>query len=486
MYMRMAFLMLISFYTSRVILNSLGVEDFGTYNLVGSVVAMFSSLKTIFSASTQRFLNYEMGKGNYSLLKCIFNSSIIVNIVISIVFVLLVEIVGLWFLNTQINVAPDRLFAAKVVFHLSVLSAVISIVTTSFDAEIIANEKMSFFAVISIFEGLLKLGSALLLSYITCDRLLLYGLLMLVVPIVVLGTDIIYCRRNFVECRLSFNYNKDVFTKMLKFAGWNFLGTNAYVLSQNGLNMVLNVFGGPIVNAARGIAYQINGALNQVVTNVAIVFNPFCIKTYASGDTEKAFELSYLITKLLFLVQYSIVTTLIIFTPELLFVWLGQVPDYSVVFIRLTLLYVLIRTLHPTIDVLLKAGGDIKMYQISEGVLLVCPLVASYIILLCGYGYYHVFILMILFDFINHINLLFIAQKKIGLNVIMYFKRVFFFVIPLLVWVVLILVLFPQTSLISHKLSLLFISYIFAFILILIGGLNKTEIQTILSLIKNK
>lgn len=278
MYMRMAILMLITLYTSRVVLNQLGVEDYGIYNIVGSVVMMFSGLRSMFAASTQRFLNYEMGKGADYNLKTVFNTSIVVNIIVSILFILIAEIFGIWFLNNKINVDPSRLFAAKCVFQFSVITTVISIVNTTFDAEVIAHEKMNFFAYMSIIEGILKLAVVYLLSITSFDSLIFYGLLQMSVTIFVFAIHLIYCRSKFEECKVSFNINMEYLKKMTGFAGWNFLGTNTFMLVQSGMNMVLNVFGGPIVNAARGIAYQINNVVTQFITNVVIVINPYCTK----------------------------------------------------------------------------------------------------------------------------------------------------------------------------------------------------------------
>lgn len=470
----MIFLMVISFYTSRVVLQKLGVEDFGIYNLVGSVVAMFSSLRTIFSASTQRFLNYEMGKSNYEKLNSIFNNSIIVNLIISVVFLVVVEVVGLWFLLFEINIDESRLFAAHCVFQFSVITAVVGIITTTFDAEIIAHEKMNFYAYLSIVEGSLKLLIVFLLTCFDCDRLILYGLLLLLISIVVFICDALYCRIHFNECRLKLVTDRSSLKEMTQFAGWNFLGTNAYVLSQSGINMVLNIFGGPVVNAARGIAYQVNGALNQFINNVVVVVNPYCIKTYASGDKKKAFEAVSLSSKLFFLLQCILNIPLLLFTKEVLSVWLVDVPEYSVIFLQLVLFYSLLRTLHPGIDILFKAQGDIKGYQICEGILLILPLVFIYVALKVGLPYYTAFLVLILFDSINLIAILLICSKKTGLSVKMYLVKVLAPCVVLALILVFVWLAISKYT-ITVKLIGSLIEEIFVIIYMFLIGLSSSE-----------
>lgn len=479
----MIFLMVISFYTSRVVLQKLGVEDFGIYNLVGSVVAMFSSLRTIFSASTQRFLNYEMGKSNYEKLNSIFNNSIIVNLIISVVFLVVVEAVGLWFLLFEINIDESRLFAAHCVFQFSVITAVVGIITTTFDAEIIAHEKMNFYAYLSIVEGSLKLFIVFLLSCFDFDRLILYGFLLLLISLVVFTCDVTYCRIHFNECRLKVASDKSTLKEMTKFAGWNFLGTNAYVLSQSGLNMVLNIFGGPVVNAARGIAYQVNGALNQFINNVVVVVNPYCIKTYASGDKNKAFEAISLSSKLFFSIQCILNIPLLLFTKEVLSVWLVDVPEYSVIFLQLVLFYSLLRTLHPGLDILFKAQGDIKGYQICEGILLILPLVFIYLVLKAGQPYYTAFVVLIFFDFINLLAILFICSQKTGLSKKKYLIKVLApCVVSSLILVVVWLTFIEYT--IVMKLTIALIAEILVISYMFIIGLSPAERKKIIKVLK--
>lgn len=484
MYFRMLFLMLISFYSSRVVLRELGVNDFGIYNLVGSVVAMFSSLKTIFATSTQRFINYEIGKKNYRALKSIFNTSLLINAGIAICFVVIVEIVGYWFLNYKIQIQPDRLFAAKCVFQFSLLSAVVSIITSTFDAEVIAHEKMNFYAYLSIFESILKLAIVFVLPWFNFDILIFYGMMIMAISFVALAADYIYCRNSFEECRLTFRTDKAYLKEMTKFAGWNFLGTNAYILAQNGINMILNVFGGPVVNAARGIAYQVNGAINQFISNIVIVVNPYCVKSYAEGNMERTFSIINSISKILIFVQYLIMIPLIIWTEWILKIWLGIVPEYSAIFLRLILIYSFVRSLHPPIDILFKAHGNLKIYQICEGLILLLPLLISYCALKAGANIASVFVIMILFDVVNLFAILYIVNRQTGFPINEYFKKVLIPCSVLFIVVTVSVTLSPIDLGTIALITLPIIIDILSIIYFYVCGISKNERITINKIIR--
>lgn len=486
MYVRMLVLMVISLYTSRIVLRELGVDDYGTYSLVGSIVAMFSSLRTIFASATQRFLNIEMGKGNQDRLWQIFSMSVLVNAVIAVVFVLCVEAVGYWFLNYKINIAPDRLLTAKWVFQLSVASAVVTLMTTPFDAVLIAREKMSAYAVFYIIEGFLKLGTVCLLIFIGTDKLLVYAVMQLCVAVIVRTINWWYCTRKFDECKFRFFWERDYLKQMLSFAGWNFLGNTAYSMSHNGLNMVMNVFGGTVVNAARGIAYNINTIADQFVHNIAVVVNPYCLKTYAEGKHEKFMQAIYLSSKLLFCVQLCITLPVIFMTEELLGLWLGQIPAFSVVFVQLVLLNTQIRALHPSIDTLFKALGNIKYYQIVENVILLMPIAASFIALKYGAPYYSVFLFVILFNVIAFAAVLVLARRIADLNIKDYFFSVLSPCTCALVLIGLFFKLMQLCAFTAFYLKALYTAGTLVFIIffIYLSGLNSQEKTILHSILK--
>ena len=396
MYIRMAVLMAVSFYTSRVVLQQLGVVDHGIYSVVGSIVAMFSSLRGLFASATQRFLNYESGRGRQSRLREVFSTSVIIHSFVALVFFILSEIVGLWFLEYKINISPERVEAAHYVFQFSIVTAMVTIITIPYDAVIISREKMGVYAHISIIEAVLKLLSAYILVVGGTDKLVLYGVLQLAVALIMRLINGVYCKKKFVESRFTWCWDKSLMRDMFGIAGWNFLGNTAFAITNNGLNMVLNVFGGPVVNAARSIAYQISGILNQFVTNISVVINPHSVKSYASGDMNRVFGVFYFSSKMFYIIQLELVVFFVFLINPILRLWLGVIPDYSVSFVSLLLCHSLIRSFHAPLNTLFLASGQMRNYQITESIVLALPLLATYIGLKCGASYAFAFVSMII------------------------------------------------------------------------------------------
>ena len=482
MYIRMAVLMCISLYTSRIVLKELGVDDFGIYSLVGSIIAMFASVRTLFSASTQRFLNFEMGRNNGQNLSGIFDTSVYINILISLVFIIGVESLGLWFLNNEINIDPSRLNAAQIVFQLSLIAAVVGIFTTSYDAVIIAHEKMDFYAYLSIVEGGLRLGIVFLLQIFDYDKLIVYGFLTALISVFVLLANYIYCRRNFLESRFTGVFDKKFFKEMTGFAGWNFFGVTAFTLTQNGLNMILNIFGGPVVNAARGLAYQITGVLNNFMNNIAIVLNPYGTKLYASGEIKLFFDMIYFSSKILFLLQCCIVLIVVYFINEFLIIWLEQIPEYTSLFLKYVLLNSIVRSLHSPLDLMFKAYGKLKYYQLLEGIILSLPLLASYLMLQNGYPCYIVFVFIVMFEILNFICMILLANMICYLPIKDYVLRVlmpcvFIFIIGTISYFIADSqgLIYKIVSLLISNLLMIFFFYLF---------LKDNEKKNIYSLIK--
>lgn len=484
MYVRMILLLSITLYTSRVIISALGIDDYGIFNVVGSIVVMFNSLRAIFASSIQRFLSYEMGKGNEENLLVIYNTSLRINAIVAIVLFFLAEALGLWFLNTHINIDPDRLIAAHVVLQISIIIAMIGVFTTSFDAVVIAHERMDFYAYLSILEAILKLIVAFAVTYIVADKLIVYGALLLVTSCIIIIVDYAFCRSQFKEIRFAKVWDKDVFKEMTKFAGWNFFGNTAFSFSQNGLNMVLNVFGGPAVNAARGIAIQINTALSQVLSNIAIVIKPFCIKTFAEGNLERTYQIVYLSSKLYFTVQLTIAAFFSFFASELVNLWLGQIPQYVIGFVTIILWHSCVRSLHDPIDILFYAYGDLKYYQLCEGIVLSLPVLAAYILLSLDFSFNTVFVGVVIFEIINLFCILQIAQKKCSLPFRYYSIHV---LVPCAISFILyiaVFFLFHNESSILIKLLMLVVTWGVCAISMWLVGFNKEEKEILFSTIK--
>lgn len=485
MYIRMAFHMAVSLYMSRVVLRALGVEDFGTYNLVGSIVAIFSSLRILFSSATQRFLNFEMGLGNEKGMSMVFSMSILINIIISLIFIFFAEVIGWWFFEYKINISPSRVTAAQLVYQFSIMSAVLSIMTTPYDAVIIAHEKMNFYAVVSIFEGVLKLLCASLLLVFGGDRLILYGILMFGVAFIIRMVNSVYCKRKFKESHFVVCWDKEYFKKLLFYSGWQFLGNTAFAISQNGLNMVLNIFGGPVVNAARGIAYQVSESTNRLLVSVSVVVNPFSIKSFAEGKIETMNKLFFFSSKTMYLIQLILTIPLFLFIDIILKLWLGVIPDYSIPFVRIILVYSLVRSLHWPIDTLFKSVGLIKWYQISEGLFLLLPIFFSYFLLSSGYDYIYAFYVVILFEILNLCSILIIASHLCGISLLRYLKNV---TCHCLITSSIPLLLFHFISLffddVLNHIILLTSSWLFILAYMCLYGYNKEEMSKFKEIIK--
>ena len=384
LYVRMLILMIISLYTSRIVLKSLGVEDFGIYNVVGGVVGMFAIISGSLSASITRFLNYEMGKGQKTSLNRIFCSSVTIQVGLSLIVIFVAETIGLWFLNNKMTIPINRIIAANWVYQLSILTFVINLISVPYNAVIIAHEKMSVFAYIGIYEGLSKLFIAFAISISPIDNLISYSFLKCCVAISVRFIYGRYCSYHFEECKYKFIFDVKQLREMFTFAGWNFIGAIAGVLRDQGGNIILNLFCGPVVNAARGISSQVNNAVTGFVTNFTMAMNPQITQSYSSGNRGYMQQLMYQGSKLSYYVLLLISLPIIVNTPYLLSLWLGHYPDYSVSFVRLTLVLSMWESIAAPMSTGLLATGNIKWYQICVGGLNLLNIPVSYLLLSNG------------------------------------------------------------------------------------------------------
>lgn len=368
--------MLISLYTSRVILNALGVDDYGIYNVVGGVVSMFSVLSGSLSAAISRFITYELGTGNTDKLKKIFSSSVTIQVGIALLFIVIAESVGLWFINNKMVIPADRLFAANWCFQFSIITFAINLVNVPYNASIIAHERMSAFAYISILEAVGKLLIAWAVVVSPIDRLVFYGFLMMALSVIVILIYMRFCRKHFDECKYEFIYDHDLLKQMFGFAGWNFFGAGSWQLMTQGVNLLLNTFFGVSVNAARGIATQVDNAVLQFVNNFTTAINPQITKSYAAKDKEYMFNLMFRGSKFSFFLLLIFAVPIFCETRTILTLWLKIVPDYAVAFVRLAMTVSMIHVLSNTMITAMLATGNIKKYQLIVGGLgmLVFPL----------------------------------------------------------------------------------------------------------------
>ena len=484
MYVRMVILTVITLYTSRIVLQQLGVDDFGIYGVIGSVVAMFSSLRGLFATSTQRFVNYSMGEGKFDKVCTIFNMSILIHVIISIALFVLGEGLGLWFIECKMSIDPSRVFATHWVLQFSLLSVVISMITTPFDALVLAHEKMNFYAYIAVLEAVLRLAIVFALAYSPIDKLILYAILQFIITIIVFLVNLWYCRSRFSECRFKRVWDKKIFIDMSAFAGWNFLGNTAFAITQNGLNMLINTFSGVVANAARTIAYQANAALGKALDSVTTVINPYCTKTYASGQIERTLDVIYFASKIYIILQIFIALPLCVFSKEILLLWLGQVPDYTIGFMKIIMLHSVIRSIHYPLNNLFKTVGNLKRYQLAEISILSLPLLASYILLRQGCEPYVVFWTLIIFEVINYVAIIAIAKEDAHLPIRTYLKRT---IIPCAISVIITLggySLCMAYSGLYYRLFFLIISMAVVLAIMFCIGLNAYERKLIINLLK--
>lgn len=383
LYLRMIFLMVVSLYTSRVVLAALGVEDYGTYNVVGGVVAMFSFVINTMSAAISRYIANGLGLGDAARLRRVFATSLNIQIGLGIVVVALVETLGLWFLNTGMRIPPDRMQAARIVLHISALTAFINFLVVPYNAAIIAHERMTAFAYVSILEALGKLAVAFLITSAPIDRLIFYASMLAVVGALVQLVYWAYCRRAFDECAYRFIFDRGLLKEMTSFAGWNFLGTTAYLFNTQGVNMLMNVFFGVTVNAARGVAVQVDGAVKQMVNNFTTAINPQIMKSYARGDMPYMHSLICRSSKFSALLTFAFAIPLVIEAQNLLDLWLVNPPELTAVFLQLALVGTLLdNALGNSLFAAALATGRTKRYQI------IVSLVSSLVFILTGVAYW--------------------------------------------------------------------------------------------------
>lgn len=384
LYLRMLFLMVIGLFTSRVILQTLGVEDFGTYNVVGGFVAMFAVISGSLSSAASRFLNYEMGKGEEGKLSKVFSTILIIHIALAIVIAILAEVFGIWYVNNKLVVDPERLVAANWVFQFSVLSFCLNLVTVPYHAAIIAHEKMGVFAYISIFEGVAKLLICYLLLISPIDKLAFFAILQFVVTFITRGLYYIYSIRMFAECRFKAVFEKSVLKEIFGFASWNFIGSASAVLRNQGGNILVNIFFGPVVNAARGISNQVLHAVQGFVDNFMMALKPQITQSYASGDHSYMMSLVYYGSRLSYYMLLFLCLPILMSTDYLLHLWLTTVPDHSVLFVQLTLAFTMLESLSNTLVTAQLATGRIRNYQLIVGGIQLMNLPVSYVVLKMG------------------------------------------------------------------------------------------------------
>ena len=425
LYFRMLLTMAVSLYTSRIILNTLGVEDFGIYNVVGGVVAMFSIISGSLSAAISRFITYELGREGYDRLKVIFSSAVTIQVILAFLICILAEVGGVWFLNTQMNIPVERVVAANWVLQCSIFTFMINLISIPYNAAIIAHERMKAFAYVSILEVVLKLLVAFALYIVIFDKLKVYAVLLLIVALIIRFVYAYYCKRHFKECTYRFIYDKEVLREMAGFAGWNLIGSSAGVLKDQGVNIVINLFCGTTVNAARGIAVQVNNATQSFVRNFMTALNPQITKSYASSDSEYLMKLLYKGSRLSFYMLLLLSLPIIIETDCILSVWLKVVPEHTVNFVRLILVLAMCESISLPLITVMLATGKIRNYSIIVGGLNMMNFPFSYLLLYWGFEPESTILLAIVISQGCFIIRIVMLRKKTGLSARNFIREVY-------------------------------------------------------------
>lgn len=378
-------MMFMGLYTSRIVLQALGESDYGVYNVIGGVVAMFAIISGALNASVSRFITFEMGKGEDVRLNKVYSTAVTIQFILAMVVVIAAEPIGLWFIENKMTIDPVRIPAARWVLHFSLLAFVINLMSVPQMASITAHEKMSAYAAIGILDGLLRFTVALLVKWSSYDRLVYYAALMMLSVLIVRAAYGIYCRRHFEECRYRPVFDGELMKEMFSFAGWNFIGVTAGVLRDHGGNILVNIFSGSVaVNAARGVALQLSNAVQSFVTNFMTAVNPQITKSYASGERDYMFSLMRKSSRMAYYLLLLIVLPVIFNLEILLEIWLKEVPDMSVGFARLFLILALSESLSGPLMTGMLATGKIRDYQIVVGGLIMLNFPVSYLFLKSG------------------------------------------------------------------------------------------------------
>lgn len=417
LYLRMMFIMCVTLYTSRIILKTLGVEDYGVYNVTGGVIAMFSFINNAMVSATQRYITFALGKGDENNLIKIFSSSIQIHALISFLIIIIGETIGLWFVLNELVIPEGRMSAAIIVYQCSIVASVVNIMSVPYNAAIIAHEKMSAFAYISILQVVLNLLIVYILLLTPIDKLVLYAILYLCIQITIRYVYSLYCHRHFAETKYRHVIDKTMLKEMTGFAGWNFFGNIAHVLYTQGLNILLNTFFGPIVNAARGISVQVLSALGSFTSSFQVAVNPQITKSFANGDYQRMHDLMYKSARFSFFLLVLLAIPLFLEIDFVLKIWLTEVPDNTPIFVRIMLLNTLLGPFMNPCSIASQASGQIRKFQsyVGSTLLLIVPI--SYIVLKLGAPAYSVFVVHFFVECIAQTERMILLRNLVSLSI---------------------------------------------------------------------
>ncbi|WP_303916406.1 oligosaccharide flippase family protein [Bacteroides mediterraneensis] len=489
LYFRMMLVMLVSLYTSRVILRNLGVEDYGLYNVVGGIVSMFTFLNGSLGAATSRYITFELGKKDYSQLNKIFNTALIIHVIIGLIIILLSETIGLWFFYNKMTIPVERLDAAFWTYQISIFTCFISLTQVPYNATINAHENMSVYAYISIVETISKLIIVYFISIAPFDKLIFYALLLCLLQVSIMIFYRIYCIKTYKETHINLQLEKGLFKEMFSYGGADMIGNISVLAQGQGLNLLLNMFFGPTVNAARAIAYQVQGAASQFSNNFFAAVSPQIVKLYAEGKTEDMMKLMKNSSCFSFYLMWIIALPIILETHYILTLWLKEFPDHTIVFLHLIFILCLIQTIKSPRTRVYHATGHIKLSNLTVGIVLCAAFPLAYLFLKLGYGPESVFwaanLSMILSEFIS----VFVLKRYIKYSIKEYLFHVHFRCLVVAVISFIIPFILHDKYFDESFFRLIYtciLTTICSFITIWFLGMDKSMRNTIIEFIKKK
>jgi len=488
LYLRMLLIMAVSLYTVRVVLKTLGIVDYGIYNVVGGIVIMFGFLSNTMASASQRFFAYELGRNDIQQLRRTFSMTVTIYIIISLFVLLLAETVGLWFLNNMLVIPAERIGAANWIYQFSILSFISTIMTIPYNAAIIAHENMNVYAYVSILEVVLKLLIVYLLILFSFDKLKLYALLTFIVTWITRYVYRIICKNKYEECKYRYHWDKELFKTLISYSGWSLFGAISGILKNQGINILLNMFFGPTINAAKAIAYNVNSAVTQFSSNFYTAVRPQITKNYAAGEQQQMMSLIFQSSKFSYFLLFIISMPVLLETDFILALWLKKVPEYTAIFTWLVIINALIDSLSYPLMTAAQATGKIKYYQSVIGGMLLFNLPVSYCFLKLGFLPQVTMYVSIIISIICLFLRLWILKRMIGLPVSGYFNKVLKIIVSVSV-VAYILPLFLKLHLEEGYIRFLIVGVseaVISIIAMYILGFTSKERSIIIQMIRSK
>lgn len=487
MSVRMVIVLLISLYTTRTVLAVLGVIDYGIYNVVCGFVSMFMFLNTSMSNGIQRFFNFELGKNGIEGARKVFNMALRIQLILAFAVIIIVEVIGIWYIHNKMVIPDDRMVAAEIIFQCSVVSMFFVIIQAPYVAAIIGHEKMDFYSIVGVIDVILKLFIVLVLPLFSGDLLVIYGFLFILINIINFALYYLYSRKYFPEIRVIRISDKSMLKEMLSFSGWNLFGSFSLMMREQGINMILNLYFGPIVNAARGVALQINGALEGFASNLVVPVRPQVIQSYAVGNIQRSLNLSYCVSKLSAFFVFVLAIPVTIEIDFILALWLGSnVPSHTNTFVVIVMATTVVNLLMGTMAGIVHATGEMKNYQLIGGLVKLLCVPAALLLLSIGFAPEWAMISVFIFNLIGFIVGLFIIQNIVAFRVSDYLRKV---LVPIvIVFILSLIVVWPIKQFFEDGWLRFFITFAvsctWTAVCAFFVGLNSSEKEILIGMIK--